>query len=108
MNISLSAQMEDFIRQKAQSGEYENPQAVLEDALRLLRRRDEEKLASLRTDLQHAIDQVERGEFSEYTAEEAGELAQEVQTQGIRKLAQEKQSADSRAGFESPAALGPI
>ena len=95
MNISLSAEMEDFVRQKAQSDEYENPQAVLEDALRLLRRRDEEKLASLRRDVQHAVEQVERGEYSEYSAEEVRSLAQEVQTEGVRRLAQEKQSADS-------------
>ena len=90
MNISLSAEMEDFLKQKVGSDEYESPRAVLEEALRLLRQRDAEKLASLRQDLQHAMEQVERGEYSEYTAEDVGTLAQEVHAQGVHKLAQEK------------------
>jgi antitoxin ParD1/3/4 len=40
MNLTLTAELEEFIRQKVRSGYYESPAQVVEEALLLLEERD--------------------------------------------------------------------
>lgn len=59
MNISLTPQLEDMIRQKIASGSYSSASEVVREALRLMELEDqmrELKLARLRQDLQDGID----------------------------------------------------
>ena len=44
MNVTLNAQLEQMIRAKVESGAYESPSQVVEDALHLLEERDQLRL----------------------------------------------------------------
>jgi Arc/MetJ-type ribon-helix-helix transcriptional regulator len=61
----FAPRIEDRIRQKVESGVYANVDAVLEEALGLLDERDQ--LRILRDSLVRANEQIERGEFVEWT-----------------------------------------
>lgn len=65
MNISLTPNLEDFIRERANSGDYNNASEVVREALRLLRRTEEENALKIER-LRHAIavgdDALSKGE----------------------------------------------
>lgn len=59
MNINLTAQLEEMVRQKVDSGLYTSASEVVREALRLMEERDElrqAKLVQLRGDLQQGLD----------------------------------------------------
>jgi antitoxin ParD1/3/4 len=79
MRVSLRPDLERFIEEKVRSGQYVNVDAAVNDAVELLREQDEQeelspedarKLEELRRELQIGIDQADRGEFVEFTAED--------------------------------------
>ena len=55
MQVALNSEWEDLVKEKVQSGQYPTPEAVVEEAMRLLKERDqgEGRLQSL---LQEAED----------------------------------------------------
>jgi antitoxin ParD1/3/4 len=64
MNVSLTPQLEDYVKQKVAAGMYNSVSEVIREALRLLEERDaikEMKLAALRRDLQEGIDELDQG-----------------------------------------------
>lgn len=66
MNINLPPELEQFIHEKVDSGEYQSPADVVGDAIQLLKERDRnrgEKLERLRQDIAEGADQADRGEF---------------------------------------------
>jgi antitoxin ParD1/3/4 len=67
MSTALTPEQESFISQKIASGGYQSPTEVIDDALRLLRERDE--LAwlgqeELRKEIAAGIEQSQRGEVA--------------------------------------------
>ncbi|PWQ92613.1 type II toxin-antitoxin system ParD family antitoxin [Leucothrix pacifica] len=67
MNVSLTPQLENFVKQKVEAGLYNSVSEVMREALRLLVEREEVKemkLVALRRDLQEGIDSLDRGEGS--------------------------------------------
>jgi antitoxin ParD1/3/4 len=65
MNVSLTPQLESYVKQKVAAGMYNSVSEVMREALRLLEERDTLKgikLAALRRDLQEGIDELDRGE----------------------------------------------
>ncbi len=56
MNVSIPADLEQFVHDAVQSGGYRNPTEVVGDALRLLARREE-----LRRAVNAGIEQLEQG-----------------------------------------------
>lgn len=62
MQITLTPEIEIIVKQKVASGDYASETEVIRESLRLLQQRDEEKLKSLREDLQAAYEQLRRGE----------------------------------------------
>ena len=65
MNVSLARELEAMVNEKLQSGHYNSPSEVVNEALRLLRNHDELRrirLEELRRDVQVGIDQADRGE----------------------------------------------
>ena len=67
MNVSLTPQLESYVKEKVAVGMYNSVSEVIREALRLLEERDalkEMKLAALRQDLQQGIDALENGEGS--------------------------------------------
>lgn len=65
MNISLTPELESYVKQKVAEGMYSSVSEVMREALRLLEERDAlkaMKLESLRRDIQEGIDELDRGE----------------------------------------------
>jgi antitoxin ParD1/3/4 len=85
MNVSLTADIVDFVEGELATGDYASASEVVREALRLLRRDKaiaQEKLVILRREITSALDQVEDGRLSDRTImdiaaaverEEAGE-----------------------------------
>ena len=72
MNFSLTPSLEQFIRDRAQSGDYNNASEVVREAIRLLKRVEEQR--ALRTErLRAAIrigdDALARGDFTELNSD---------------------------------------
>ena len=66
MNVSLTPELESLVNEKVQTGMYQTASEVVREALRLLKERDETKLRELREMIEVGIDQLERGEYTEY------------------------------------------
>jgi antitoxin ParD1/3/4 len=68
MNVSLTQEMERFIGERVASGRYRSASEVVREALRLLQEREEERqirLNALRSEIDEAIAEMERGEWTE-------------------------------------------
>ncbi len=77
-NVVLTDQQEVFLGRLVATGRYQNASEVLRDGLRLLEdkiRLREEELVSIQKGVMAGIDQIERGELSEGSGEEAIERA---------------------------------
>jgi antitoxin ParD1/3/4 len=75
MNVSLTPALEQFIRDRAESGDYNNASEVVREAVRLLKRMDERRqlrLDGLRRAVKEGDDAISRGEFMELSSD--GEL----------------------------------
>ena len=73
MNVSLTADMADYVSKELASGEYASASEVVRDALRSHRRDREierEKLAILRSAVEVGIAHADRGEFGERSVSE--------------------------------------
>ncbi len=89
MEISLPPELEQFVTAKVQSGDYPTAGEVVRDGLRLLQERErvrQIRLEELRNEIAIGIDQLNRGEYAEFTAET-------VIAEGSRLL-----DADKKAG----------
>ena len=65
MNVSLTAQLEDFVSAKVQSGRYNSASEVIREALRLLEEHDRTRavqLASFNQELGRRLDTLDRGQ----------------------------------------------
>jgi antitoxin ParD1/3/4 len=90
MNVTLSPEVEDLIRQKVESGLYSDASEVVHDALRQMDERDRQ-LAWLREEVAKGVADIERGDTIPYTPE----LREEMIQNAIRRAkAGEKPSTD--------------
>ncbi|MEH2461041.1 type II toxin-antitoxin system ParD family antitoxin [Nostoc sp.] len=65
MNISLTPELEQLVKDKVNTGRYHSVSEVMGEALRLLDERDrvrEQRLAELKAKIQVGIEELERGE----------------------------------------------
>lgn len=60
MNISLSKQLEKWVRDRVKSGDFETASEVIRDAIRIAKERTD-SLESLRRSLRPGIKSIERG-----------------------------------------------
>ena len=73
MNISLLPDLEELVKRKVESGEYDSPSDVVVHALYLLEARDrfrEAQLDALKREITIGIEQCERGEVADLDIEE--------------------------------------
>jgi antitoxin ParD1/3/4 len=66
MIVSLTPELEQLVEEKVSSGLYNSPSEVIQEALRLLRERDELKemrRAELRREIARGLEAAERGEL---------------------------------------------
>lgn len=71
MNFSLTPQLEQFVRNYAATGEYNNASEVVREALRLFIRTEEErqlKLQNLRQAIKKGDDAIIQGEMTELSS----------------------------------------
>jgi antitoxin ParD1/3/4 len=65
VNVSLTPELEQLVKDKVNSGRYHSVSEVMGEALRLLDERDrvqEQRLAELKAKIQVGIEELERGE----------------------------------------------
>lgn len=76
MNFSLTPQLEEMIRQRVESGKYNNASEVVRDALRHLE--SSERLDHLRALIQVGLDEANRGELIDFTPEWEADMDRRV------------------------------
>ncbi|TDR93154.1 type II toxin-antitoxin system ParD family antitoxin [Enterovirga rhinocerotis] len=84
MNVSLTAEMADFVQSEVQSGRYVSASELVRDGLRMLayeRAQESEKAALLKAAVQAGIDDVEAGRISDRSVDD---ILQEVLAEGRR------------------------
>ena len=76
MDVKLNPNLAKFVRDKVRSGQYPDADHVINSALNELQQREAgeeftpEHRAYLRRELQRGVEQADRGEFAEFTAED--------------------------------------
>ena len=88
MNVSLTPQLEDLVRQKVDSGRYNSASEVVREALRLMDTYEHVRassLAKLRADVEAGWQQVEEGKVSDFDPDA-------VKRRGRAKLARLRQT----------------
>ncbi len=82
MNFSLTPSLEQFVRDRAESGDYNNASEVVREALRLLKRLEEQRALrteQLRLAIREGDQALERGDFTDVrTDRELDELFGEI------------------------------
>lgn len=100
-NVNLTDKQAEFIRQRVESGDYNNASEVVRDALRLLTTRQEEyetRLEALRTELQKGFDDIEAGRYIELNgAEDFDALSREIRRRGRERLAERARELSEEA-----------
>lgn len=80
MNVSLTPQLEEMIRDKVATGRYTSASEVVREALRLLEERD--RYETFRAAVLEGYEEAERGELIPYTPE----LFEEIKAQAREDL----------------------
>lgn len=73
MNFSLTPNLEIFIRERAASGDYNNASEVVREAVRLLKRTEEQralKLERLRASIREGDEAIAKGDFITLNSEQ--------------------------------------
>jgi putative addiction module CopG family antidote len=76
MSIRLSPEAEALVRQLIARGDYDNPDTVVDEALRVLIERDQH--AKLKAEIAIGIEQIERGQVVEWTPDFLDRLKREA------------------------------
>ena len=93
MNVSLTPTLEELVQRKLATGLYNSASEVIREALRLLEERDEMRqmrLGTLRQEISVGLDQLERGEVSEYDDQSLNTLTADIKAKGRKRLAAKK------------------
>ncbi len=93
MNVSLTPTLEELVQRKVATGLYNSASEVIREALRLLEERDEMRkirLAALRKEISVGLDQLGRGDVTEYDDQSMDTLAADIKAEGRRRLAAKK------------------
>jgi antitoxin ParD1/3/4 len=91
MNVSLTEELEGYIRAKIATGMYHSASEVIREGLRLLQERDalqQAKLERLRQDILIGIEQIERGEYDQLDHNALSAYAQQIKISGHHRKAE--------------------
>ncbi|MGH2544805.1 MAG: ribbon-helix-helix domain-containing protein, partial [Ardenticatenaceae bacterium] len=86
MNIAINERDQERIRRKVEAGLYRSPDEAIARALELLDAHDEE-FAELQSKVQKGIEELENGQFADYTDETLHELFEGVKRRGRQRRA---------------------
>lgn len=84
MNVSLTPELEDMIRQRVDSGRYNNASEVVRDALRHLEEHERVHLQHLRALLAVGEEDERRGNLVDYTPELMDDIYREAEELFLR------------------------
>lgn len=84
MNVNLTPQLESMIRQKVESGLYNNASEVVREALRLMGERDRRE--RLRTAIAIGDEQLAHGQVTTWTADTMRRLIQQADAEDRQGL----------------------
>ena len=87
MNAPLSSKIDQFITERLQRGAYKSAVEVIEDALEALA--EKENFQSIRSEVDHADEQLRQGEFTEYDETTIRDLVEGIKARGLARLAAE-------------------
>jgi antitoxin ParD1/3/4 len=90
MNVSLTAELDSYVQEKVQSGLYHTASEVVREGLRLLKEQDaikKARLAQLGREIDLGIEQVENGQYTEFSAQELPGLAETIKAKGRKRRA---------------------
>jgi len=96
MNISLTPQLEAYIRNKVESGSYTTASEVVREALRLLQEQDayrEMRLEELRKEVAKGLKDIEEGRVETFDKEELKRLGRERLEELRKEMDQERNAA---------------
>jgi len=82
MNVSLTPKLEELVQAKLATGLYNSASEVIREALRLLEERD--RLQQIR------LDELKRGDATEYDEKSLKGLARNVKARGRKRLSAKK------------------
>jgi len=90
MNVSLTRELEELVNEKSRAGNTSPQVKSYVKGCRLVRLR-REKIAALRREIQIGVDEIERGEYVEYTSVE--ELFADVEAAVVKRAAKKRETA---------------
>lgn len=82
----LPADLEQFVQQELARGKYQSRDEIIVEALTLFQEY-ERRRQQLQADIQLGLDQLDRGEYTEYDEQGLDELCERIKTEGRKKLA---------------------
>ena len=89
MQVELTPRVEQLISERLTDGAYKSAAEVIEEAFDALAERD--NFLALQAAIDHADEQLARGEYSEFDAETVHELAARIEARGRARLQEERQ-----------------
>ncbi|MBZ5624811.1 MAG: type II toxin-antitoxin system ParD family antitoxin [Acidobacteriia bacterium] len=87
MNVTLPAELEKRVREKLERGDYDNADALVQEAVLRLIEEDEVDLEGLRERLERADAEIDRGEGLDFDEHTTKDLARDIHERGIQRLA---------------------
>lgn len=107
MHVNLTPTLDDYVLAKVKSGRYNNASEVVREAIR--RMQDEEarnstgsalgtlEIDEIRRNVRQGIDEIERGEGTEYVGERGlRKLFRDVRSQGVKELGLQRRKKTKR------------
>jgi putative addiction module CopG family antidote len=85
IHVAIPAEWEPFVQGVVRSGSYHNPAEVVGEALRLLARREQ-----LLHDVKAGVEQLDRGEYTEYGVDCQQEFLADIRTEEQSRFPQAK------------------
>ena len=85
IQVSIPIELEPFVEGVVHEGTYHNPTEVVGEALRLLARREQ-----LLHDVKAGVEQLDRGEYTEYGEDSQQDFLADIRTEEQRRFPQPK------------------
>ncbi len=81
MTVEIPLNYQAFVKTIIDLGQFQTEEQVVGEALRLLAERDQ-RLAEFRREVQIGLDQLDRGEYTEYDEESLKEFFEQIKAEG--------------------------
>jgi antitoxin ParD1/3/4 len=94
LDVSLTPELEQLVTAKISTGQYQSANDMICEGLRLLQERDElreEQLEALRKEIRLGLEQLDRGEATDYDDASLQELFERIKRRGRDRLEKESQ-----------------